>query len=78
MANKDTGYGRNWKKWLARPPSAGYRTSQPRRPSPACDTSVSNTAEYGQRIRRLRVAGWRRGQRCREPNRQEGWAGQAP
>jgi hypothetical protein len=40
--------------------------------------SVSNTAEDSQLIRRLRIVGWRRGQRCREPHRQEGEAGQAP
>jgi ketol-acid reductoisomerase len=40
--------------------------------------SVSNTAEYGCPIRRLRVVGRRRGQPCREPHRQEGLAGQAP
>jgi hypothetical protein len=40
--------------------------------------SVSNTAEDGQPIRRLRIVGWGRGQRCRESHRQEGEAGQAP
>jgi ketol-acid reductoisomerase len=34
--------------------------------------SVSNTAEYGHMIRRLRIVGRRCGQRCREPHRQEG------
>jgi ketol-acid reductoisomerase len=40
--------------------------------------SVSNTAEDSQLIRRLWIVGWRRGQRCREPHRQKGEAGQAP
>ena len=40
--------------------------------------SVSNTAEYGQLIRRPRVVGRETWQRCREPHRQEGQAGQGP
>ena len=40
--------------------------------------SVPNSAEHGQRIRRPRIVGRRRGPPCREPDRQKGQAGQAP
>src|ERR671918_1315766 len=40
--------------------------------------SVSNTADEGQLVRRLRVVGRRGGQRCREPHRREERAGLAP